>query len=454
MFERFIALLLRLYPAGFRNAYGREALQLMRDRARDERGVALRLRLCLDLLRDAFMISMKGWSPAEPVLMTSPGPGVRVPSFQIIEPGGPKPQSLMAGMLTSMLMFASFTLLFEPAQLAEVPARLGAGDGADAPFDADEASQQPVTVDLSAARHALIEAIAANLTQRYSDRNIGQRLGKALLTYEKNGAYDGSGFGRVLAHRLTNHIHDTSRSLGVPSGTFVADVIYSESPLPNGPPPPRTDDRRERNRAAAVRQNCFFQTIETLPRNIGYLKLSAFADAGACHEMTARAMASVNNASALIIDLRGNRGGFGSTALQIAAHLFDRPAFMYDPRPNSPEAIETQSPVAGSKLADKPVYVLTSPTTQSAAEYFAYNLKMHQRAIIVGERTAGQQHSGAFHRLDDHFGMGIQEEPPPPNPFPVKGWQTIGVAPDVRVAHDDALYTAVKLAEKGPRSFR
>jgi C-terminal processing protease CtpA/Prc len=36
----------------------------------------------------------------------------------------------------------------------------------------------------------------------------------------------------------------------------------------------------------------------------------------------------------------------------------------------------TASPVAGNKLADKPVYVLTSSSTQSAAEYFVYNLKM------------------------------------------------------------------------------
>jgi len=38
---------------------------------------------------------------------------------------------------------------------------------------------------------------------------------------------------------------------------------------------------------------------------------------------------------------------------------------------------------------------------------------MLKRVTIVGERTAGHQHSGAFRRIDDHFGMGIQETPPP-----------------------------------------
>ena len=93
------------------------------------------------------------------------------------------------------------------------------------------------------------------------------------------------------------------------------------------------------------------------------------------------------------------------------------------------------------------MYVLTSSGTQSAAEYFAYNLKMLKRATIVGETTAGHQHSGAFHRITDHFGMGIQEEAPPDNPYPVKGWEVIGIEPDVRAPRREALDVARKLAE-------
>jgi C-terminal processing protease CtpA/Prc len=127
--------------------------------------------------------------------------------------------------------------------------------------------------------------------------------------------------------------------------------------------------------------------------------------------------------------------------------LFDRPAYMYDPRPGSPVPTQTASPIPGNKLVDKPVYVLTSSATQSAAEYFAYNVKMLKRATLVGETTAGRQHSGAFHRINDHFGMGIQEVVPPANPYPVKGWEVIGVEPDVKVSRTDALDAARKLAD-------
>jgi C-terminal processing protease CtpA/Prc len=108
----------------------------------------------------------------------------------------------------------------------------------------------------------------------------------------------------------------------------------------------------------------------------------------------------------------------------------------------------TSSPVAGNNLADKTVYVLTSSRTQSAAEYFAYNLKMLKRATLVGETTAGHQHSGAFRRVNDHFGMGIQESARPDNPYPVKGWEVIGVEPDVRTSRPEALRVARELAER------
>jgi hypothetical protein len=76
---------------------------------------------------------------------------------------------------------------------------------------------------------------------------------------------------------------------------------------------------------------------------------------------------------------------------------------------------------------------------------------MLNRATVVGATTAGHQHSGAFHRISDHFGMGIQEAAPPDNPYPVKGWEVIGIEPDVMVSNSEALDAARKLAEHGPR---
>jgi hypothetical protein len=433
MFERLCALVFRLYPLDFRRAYGRDAWQLIRDRARAERGPLRRVRLLLDLLRDIVATSLRGWQ-ARPALAAAPELRDGTPRFHIIESHGPRPQSIAAGMMTSFVMWATFSLLFQPAQIAEGPAQLGIGNGADASFDPggdEDEDEKQVAIDISAARRQIIEAVATTLKERYFDAVIGHKLGNALLTYAKNGAYENVGVGEDLAHRLTTHIYQAGRALGVPVGVAIADVVYLEAARRKAPPP-------------GLFASCRLQT-ETLRRNIGYVKLDVFAPPHVCREPIARAMTALNDADALIIDLRDNGGGMGETALQIASYLFDRPALMFDPRPHSPVPTHTE-PVAASRLTDKPVYLLTSSTTQSAAEYFVYNLAMHKRVTIVGARTGGAQHSGSFRKISDDFGIAVEEVPPPPSPFPVKGWEVIGVEPDVRVESGLALRTATRLA--------
>jgi C-terminal processing protease CtpA/Prc len=97
-------------------------------------------------------------------------------------------------------------------------------------------------------------------------------------------------------------------------------------------------------------------------------------------------------------------------------------------------------------LANKPVYVLISRRTFSGAEHFSYDLKMLKRATLVGETTGGATDVGAFHRIDDHFGMGIRETRAI-NPYSEPDWAVTGVEPDVKVKAEDALETAKKLAE-------
>ena len=449
MSEWLFTRLLRLYPKAFQRDYGAEALQLMRDRSRDERGVLRKLRLCLDLIADLLAVSLANLSPAKPILMSANASADRTLSLLIPESSSRRPQRLVAGM-ASILMFAAFSGMLYPHAPGEVGTRLLISSLIDTgPSESDSSATQPTELD-PGKRHALIETIAAKLTQYYFDPAIGKQLADPLLHRARRGDYDVPP-GPELAARINSDIQDTSRVLGIPAGTFVADVVYSETPIPSGPPPPPSAETRERNRSMLLQQNCLFEKIETLPHNIGYLKLNGFPDASVCRSIISAAMTSVNTADALILDLRDNRGGFGTSALEIAAHLFARRTHWYDPRATTPHSGWTASPVPGSKLSDTPVYVLTSARTISAAEFFAYNMKMLKRATIVGETTGGSQHSGAFHRIDDHFGMGIQQTPPPDNPFPVKGWEVIGVEPDVKVAAASAFEAARSLAESRAR---
>ena len=140
-------------------------------------------------------------------------------------------------------------------------------------------------------------------------------------------------------------------------------------------------------------------------------------------------MERLNATDAVVFDLRDNHGGFPQMVRLMADYLFDRPVPWYNPRATSPEESVTHSPVPGSRLANKPVFILTSPHTFSGGEHFAYDLKTLKRATIVGETTSGASHGSG---------------PPPEGTKPV--WEGSGVVPDVKVKADDALKAAEKLA--------
>ena len=286
----------------------------------------------------------------------------------------------------------------------------------------------------SAERQRVLDGAISNLKRYYIYPDVAQKMADTLLAKEKRGEYDAINDGDAFAHQLTSQMRDVSHDLHL-------ELVYSQDPLPPQPTG-QTPEGLARYRQAMEHENCTFEKVETLPHNIGYLKMNSFPDRSVCGQTATAAMASLNHADALIIDLRDNRGGMPDTVAFLSAYFFDHPEYLYNPRENTTEQSWTHSPVSGNKLADKPVYVLTSSRTFSGAEQFCYDLKMLKRVTIVGE-TAG---SGVWHRIDDHFGMGIPETKPI-NPFSKTDWAETGVEPDVKVKAADALATAMKLAQ-------
>jgi C-terminal processing protease CtpA/Prc len=225
-------------------------------------------------------------------------------------------------------------------------------------------------------------------------------------------------------------------------------VLYNTRAIPERPagPPPAPSSAYDDE---ALRVNCGFEQVKILPHNIGYLKLNAFADVSVCQSTATAAMAKLNDADALIFDLRDNRGGYPSMVSLIAAYLFDHPEYMYCPLENTTAESWTHSPVPGNKLANKPankpVYILTSSRTISAAEQFTYDLKMLKRATLVGETTAGASHAANLHSIGDNFYVATIEVRAI-NPYSRSNWNDTGVDPDLKVSATYALQAALKLA--------
>jgi C-terminal processing protease CtpA/Prc len=284
-------------------------------------------------------------------------------------------------------------------------------------------------------RQRVIDAVISNLKEHYVDTDGAQKIADRLRAQDYAQVTDGAAFASLLTRQLRDAGHDPQ-----------LEIFYSQAPAPERSAAPSSDSVA-RYRKAMEDDNCAFKKVEILPHNIGYLKLNWFPELSICKSVATAAMTSLNHADAIIFDLRDNRGGFPDMVMLIAAYLFDHPEYMYNPRENTTARSWTRSPVPGSELADKPVYILTSARTISGAEHFSYDLKMLKRATVVGETTGGAAHSGVFHRIDSHFGIVIRETSPI-NPFSQGDWEGTGVEPDVKVKASDALEAAKQLARR------
>src|SRR3974377_1560006 len=113
MSEKIYSWLLRLYPAQFREKYGEEALQLFRDRARDEKGLFAGTRLWLNLLVDLAMSLPGEYLQGQTEFAGSPawyGPN-GVPTFYFLPSESPPRGALLFGTLLSSAALVTFSVL-------------------------------------------------------------------------------------------------------------------------------------------------------------------------------------------------------------------------------------------------------------------------------------------------------------------------------------------------------
>jgi len=450
MSEKLYARLLRLFPSHFRSGYGDEALQLFRDRAQDETGTFRRIRLWLDLLADV-AISLpqeygrdrEGLGDAAPQLVDG------VPAFAVLRDARLSFGPLSLGGALSLLLLASFPILLNLPENRQAisgnvfrPSRKHSGfrqpNASQVGHDqANGVSGNSSSFD-AAERQRVLEATILNVREHYINPDVARKIADLLETHERGGDYDRVTDGALFAEVVT-------KELRAPNQDAHLALVYSESRLPPQP----TDATAEEfagYRSEMQRQNCTFEKVEILTHNIGYLKLNSFPGPTVCESTAKAAMVRLNRVDAIIFDLRDNGGGDGAMTSLIASYLFDHPEYWYNPRKTTTEESWTRSPIPGNRLADKPVYIVTSTRTISAAEQFCYDLKMLKRATLVGETTHGAAHAGVWYRIDDHFGVAIPETKPI-NPFANADWEGTGVEPDVKASAANALNAAEKLAE-------
>jgi retinol-binding protein 3 len=298
----------------------------------------------------------------------------------------------------------------------------------------------PVNVTLDAAmRHKVIAGINSDLTEFYIEPTVARQMEDAVLAHEKAGDYNSITDGDAFAERLTTDLRAVSHDLHLR-------VNFTPFKVPEHHEP--TPEERARFRQQMEHDNCAFQKVEILPGNIGYVKFDGFMDADVCAPTAIAAMNFIAHTDAVIFDLRQNGGGDPTMVSFIASYLFDEPRHvndLYNRHDDATHQYWTSAYVPGPRLADQPVFVLTSNHTFSGAEEFTYDLKTQKRATIVGETTGGGAHPIAGHTVADYFTIAVPWGKPI-NPVTKKDWEGTGVEPDVKVPAADALTTAEKLA--------
>src|ERR1700733_5685678 len=113
MFEKMDTRLLRLYPLRFRKEYEGEALQLLRDRLRDERGFFKRGRLLWDLVADVSaglpQAYRNSYAATEAASLSLYAEGI--PSFKVLEEQPIGRGSILLGGTLSLTTIAAFGFL-------------------------------------------------------------------------------------------------------------------------------------------------------------------------------------------------------------------------------------------------------------------------------------------------------------------------------------------------------
>ncbi len=204
------------------------------------------------------------------------------------------------------------------------------------------------------------------------------------------------------------------------------------------------DDRPDRSafEAEIRRGNHGVRELKVLPGNVRYLNLAGFDWIG--EESAAAlnsAMAFLKGGDAVIIDLRRNGGGPAPAVHQIISHFLEagRPLITFYRGGEASPLIKSLPGL--STMVGKPLYVLTSRGSASAAEEFVGHVAGYKIGEVVGTRTAGAAFNNVMYALEPGFELSISEGRPV-LASTGKDWEGVGIAPTIEAPVESALEVA------------
>ena len=266
-----------------------------------------------------------------------------------------------------------------------------------------------------------IEGMVTSLDDAYTRYLVPAEA--AVASDQLEGAYGGIGVTLQPAHGLLVVARITPDSPASRAGVAAGDVIQQidGQPVDAGGEPTLTGDLRgpvgstvtllidRPGTPAPISRSLVRETIIVHPVSFemvsgtryARIRIDIFGDRTTAELDEAIVMAGAQGAAGIVLDLRGNGGGWVKSAQETIGRFLAAsagPALFEDanPEPGGEYALPILNP-AGAPT-DLPIVVLVDRNTASAAEIVAGSLRDHDRALIVGEQTFGK---GSVQRIFD-----------------------------------------------------
>jgi hypothetical protein len=185
--------------------------------------------------------------------------------------------------------------------------------------------------------------------------------------------------------------------------------------------------------------------LKVLPGNVRYLGYDRFEWTGTESQVALEnAMRFLSDGDAVIIDLRYTGGGSPTGVQNLISYFLpaNRPLVEFymnaDPEPDRRLTLEE---LGAERMVGKPLWVLTSAGTGSAAEEFAGHVAGFKIGELVGGTTAGAAFRNTYVVVQDQFVLSVSVGRPV---LAATGgdWESTGIAPTIKVSPDEALDVA------------
>lgn len=126
-----------------------------------------------------------------------------------------------------------------------------------------------------------------------------------------------------------------------------------------------------------------------MDNNIGYIRVKSFGDQTYTEMLYALANLHVRGMNSLIVDLRGNRGGYMHTAIQMVNEFLPKDRLIVYTEGRSVEREDYFSNGHGS-FQQIPLVVLIDEMSASSSEIFAGAIQDNDRGTVIGRRSFGK----------------------------------------------------------------